>query len=221
MRARIPAHARAARARAARAPAGALRRSAAPLLQSSANLSGGPDARALGEVPAAIRDGADLVLDGGELPGVASTVLDLRDYAALGTLAGRARGRRSGSAEIARASPRATDAAPRAACVCASVRAGACDAVRGSMAHPTELDALYAFLVAAAVTALLTPLTMRFARAVGAIDEPRERGLSERPTPLLGGLAIFAGVLVAGSSCCRRLRRRAQPVARRADRAPP
>ncbi len=65
------------------------------------------------------------------------------------------------------------------------------------MAHPTELDALYAFLVAAAVTALLTPVTMRFARLVGAIDEPRERGLSERPTPLLGGLAIFAGVLVA------------------------
>jgi UDP-GlcNAc:undecaprenyl-phosphate GlcNAc-1-phosphate transferase len=66
------------------------------------------------------------------------------------------------------------------------------------MAHPTELDALYAFLLAAAVTALLTPLTMRFAVAVGAIDEPRERGLSESSTPLLGGLAIFAGTLVAG-----------------------
>jgi len=66
-----------------------------------------------------------------------------------------------------------------------------------SMPNPTVLDALYAFLVAAAVTALLTPLTMRIARAVGAIDEPRARGLSERPTPLLGGLAIFAGVLVA------------------------
>jgi UDP-GlcNAc:undecaprenyl-phosphate GlcNAc-1-phosphate transferase len=65
------------------------------------------------------------------------------------------------------------------------------------MAHPNELDALYAFLAAAAVTALLTPLTMRLARAVGAIDEPRERGLSERATPLLGGLAIFAGALVA------------------------
>jgi len=61
-----------------------------------------------------------------------------------------------------------------------------------------ELDALYAFLVAAAVTALLTPLTMRLARALGAIDEPRERGLSDRPTPRLGGIAIFAGALVAG-----------------------
>src|ERR1700691_665060 len=69
---------------------------------------------------------------------------------------------------------------------------------RQSMAHPNELDALYAFLVAAVVTALLTPLSMRFARKVGAIDAPRDRGLSERPTPLLGGLAIFAGVLVAG-----------------------
>ena len=65
------------------------------------------------------------------------------------------------------------------------------------MAHPTELDALYALLVAAAVTALLTPLTMRLALRLGMIDEPRERGLSERPTPLLGGLAIFGGVLVA------------------------
>jgi UDP-GlcNAc:undecaprenyl-phosphate GlcNAc-1-phosphate transferase len=66
------------------------------------------------------------------------------------------------------------------------------------MVHPTELDALYAFLAAAVVTALVTPLTLRFARAIGVIDEPRERGLSERPTPLLGGLAIFAGALVAG-----------------------
>jgi UDP-GlcNAc:undecaprenyl-phosphate GlcNAc-1-phosphate transferase len=65
------------------------------------------------------------------------------------------------------------------------------------MAHLTQLDALYAFLLAAVVTALLTPLTMRFATRVGAVDEPRERGLSSRPTPRLGGLAIFAGVLVA------------------------
>jgi UDP-GlcNAc:undecaprenyl-phosphate/decaprenyl-phosphate GlcNAc-1-phosphate transferase len=67
------------------------------------------------------------------------------------------------------------------------------------MAHLTEIDVLYAFVVAAAVTALLTPLTMRLARSVGAIDRPRERGLSDRPTPLLGGLAIFAGALVAGA----------------------
>jgi UDP-GlcNAc:undecaprenyl-phosphate GlcNAc-1-phosphate transferase len=63
---------------------------------------------------------------------------------------------------------------------------------------PTELDALYAFLVAAAVAALLTPLTIRLARRVGAIDQPRERGLSDRETPRLGGLAIFLAAAVAG-----------------------
>jgi L-threonylcarbamoyladenylate synthase len=52
-----------------------------PLLQSSANLSGGPEARRLADVPASIRAGADLTLDGGDLPGLASTVLDLRSYA--------------------------------------------------------------------------------------------------------------------------------------------
>lgn len=59
-----------------------------------------------------------------------------------------------------------------------------------------ELDAVFGFVAAAAVAAALTPLTARFARAVGAVDEPRERGLAARSTPLLGGLAIFAGVLV-------------------------
>jgi UDP-GlcNAc:undecaprenyl-phosphate GlcNAc-1-phosphate transferase len=63
---------------------------------------------------------------------------------------------------------------------------------------PTELEALYAFLAAAVVTAVLTPLTMRMARSFGVLDEPRERGLSDRPTPLLGGLAMLGGTLVAG-----------------------
>ena len=66
------------------------------------------------------------------------------------------------------------------------------------MTHPSELDAVFTFLTAAIVTAVLTPVTMRIATAVGAIDEPRERGLSDRATPLLGGLAIFAGALTAG-----------------------
>jgi len=53
---------------------------AGPVMQSSANLSGQPDARALAEVPRRLLDGADLALDGGELPGRPSTVIDLRDY---------------------------------------------------------------------------------------------------------------------------------------------
>jgi UDP-GlcNAc:undecaprenyl-phosphate/decaprenyl-phosphate GlcNAc-1-phosphate transferase len=64
--------------------------------------------------------------------------------------------------------------------------------------NPSGLDALYAFGVATAVAALLTPATMRLARRVGAVDQPSDRGLSGRATPLLGGLAIFAAVLVAG-----------------------
>lgn len=51
-----------------------------PLLQSSANRAGEADARTLDGVPRAIRDGADLVLDGGRLPGRPSTVVDLRAY---------------------------------------------------------------------------------------------------------------------------------------------
>ncbi|HEX2016571.1 MAG TPA: MraY family glycosyltransferase [Solirubrobacteraceae bacterium] len=62
----------------------------------------------------------------------------------------------------------------------------------------SELDALFAFLTAAAVSLALTPLTARLARRVGAIDDPRDRGLSVRSAPLLGGLAIMAGALVAG-----------------------
>jgi L-threonylcarbamoyladenylate synthase len=50
-----------------------------PVLQSSANLSGGPDARTLAEVPGELQEGVDLVLDGGELPGRSSTVIELRE----------------------------------------------------------------------------------------------------------------------------------------------
>jgi L-threonylcarbamoyladenylate synthase len=51
-----------------------------PVLQSSANPSGGPDARRLDEVPERLRRSVDLVLDGGELPGTPSTVVDLRAF---------------------------------------------------------------------------------------------------------------------------------------------
>ena len=62
-----------------------------------------------------------------------------------------------------------------------------------------RLDALFAFLVAMVVAALLTPLAARFARRIGAVSQVRERGLGKHPTPLLGGLAILAGVLIAAA----------------------
>jgi L-threonylcarbamoyladenylate synthase len=51
-----------------------------PVLQSSANRSGGAEARAVDEVDEPIRAGVDLILDGGELPGTPSTVVDLTTY---------------------------------------------------------------------------------------------------------------------------------------------
>ena len=51
-----------------------------PVMQSSANPSGGADARRLDDVDPAIRAAVDLELDGGELPGTPSTVIDLSDY---------------------------------------------------------------------------------------------------------------------------------------------
>ena len=56
-----------------------------PVLQSSANRAGGPDPRAPAEVPALIRAAADLVIDGGELPGTPSTMVDLRRFESHGS----------------------------------------------------------------------------------------------------------------------------------------
>jgi L-threonylcarbamoyladenylate synthase len=43
----------------------------------SANLSGGPDPRRVEEIPEEIRSACGAIVDGGELPGVPSTVIDL------------------------------------------------------------------------------------------------------------------------------------------------
>ncbi len=59
--------------------------------------------------------------------------------------------------------------------------------------------ALLAALVAFAVAATLTPVAARLARRLGAVDEVKERGLARSATPLLGGLAIFAGAFVAAA----------------------
>ena len=59
-------------------------------------------------------------------------------------------------------------------------------------------------LVTAAVTYLLTPLVRRVAVATRAIHEPRARDTHTEPTPLLGGLAMYGG-LVAGLLIASRL----------------
>jgi UDP-GlcNAc:undecaprenyl-phosphate GlcNAc-1-phosphate transferase len=61
---------------------------------------------------------------------------------------------------------------------------------------------LFMALIAAAVTYLLVPLVRRFAIRIGAAPEIRERDVHTTPTPRLGGLAMYgglvAGLLVAG-----------------------
>jgi tRNA threonylcarbamoyl adenosine modification protein (Sua5/YciO/YrdC/YwlC family) len=56
-----------------------------PVLQSSANRSGEPDPRRLTDVLEPIREAAGLVLDGGELPGTPSTVVDLTQFEETGS----------------------------------------------------------------------------------------------------------------------------------------
>jgi L-threonylcarbamoyladenylate synthase len=50
------------------------------VLQTSANPSGGADARRVSDIVTEIVEGADVVLDGGELSGIPSTVVDLTRY---------------------------------------------------------------------------------------------------------------------------------------------
>ena len=58
-----------------------------PILQSSANRSGEPDARRVDEIDPRIRAGVDLIVDAGELPGTPSTVVDLTSFEATGEFA--------------------------------------------------------------------------------------------------------------------------------------
>ncbi len=60
------------------------------------------------------------------------------------------------------------------------------------------LTAGLAFLVAFAVAFVATPPVTKFAYILGAVDVPRDnRRMHKEPLPRLGGLAIFAGFLVA------------------------
>jgi len=58
-------------------------------------------------------------------------------------------------------------------------------------------NALAVALVALIVTNGLTPVVRRVARRLGAIDYPGGRRINTRPTPRLGGVAIYIGFLVA------------------------
>jgi len=54
---------------------------------------------------------------------------------------------------------------------------------------------LIVFAASAGVTLAATPLVRRLALRVGAVDHPSDRKVHPSPTPTLGGLAMFLGVL--------------------------
>jgi UDP-GlcNAc:undecaprenyl-phosphate/decaprenyl-phosphate GlcNAc-1-phosphate transferase len=56
---------------------------------------------------------------------------------------------------------------------------------------------LYILIIAAAVTYILTPLVRRGAIAINAQHAPRSRDVHTAPTPLLGGLAMYGGLVAA------------------------
>lgn len=59
-------------------------------------------------------------------------------------------------------------------------------------------DAVFAFLAAALITWATVPLAEQFARRVGAIDTPGPRSQHAVPTPRMSGVAILAGIEIAG-----------------------
>lgn len=79
-----------------------------PLVASSANPSGGPAPAALDEVDAELLARCDLILDAGRVGGLASTVVDLSDYA----ISGRWRVLRAGALSEADVAARLAAAAP-------------------------------------------------------------------------------------------------------------
>ena len=69
-----------------------------------------------------------------------------------------------------------------------------CDGVRGY---------LIVLSVAVGTTVLLTPLVRRLAIRLGAVVRPDERRVHERPTPTLGGVAMYLGFLAAMATATR------------------
>jgi len=64
-----------------------------------------------------------------------------------------------------------------------------------------QLFLLGAGAVAALLCALLVPLAAIIARKVGAIDKPDPRRVHKRPTPRMGGLALFLSLVTVGFLC--------------------
>jgi len=62
---------------------------------------------------------------------------------------------------------------------------------------PLEVSLLFVFLVSIAVTYLAIPSIVGVARHKKLYDDPSQRRSHFRQTPTLGGVAIFAGIVIA------------------------
>ncbi len=60
---------------------------------------------------------------------------------------------------------------------------------------PIELRVLLAWVLAFGITYLLTPRLIRVAGVTGMVKRPGGRHIHPRPTPLLGGLGLYAGII--------------------------
>ena len=59
------------------------------------------------------------------------------------------------------------------------------------------MNAVLPMLVALVTALVVTPVAMRLARRVGAVDRPKADRWSKKETPLFGGIAVTGGILVA------------------------
>lgn len=62
---------------------------------------------------------------------------------------------------------------------------------------PTTASYVLVFLVAVAVTFVVTPLFRRLSARLGVVAEPNERAVHTEPMPYLGGIAMLVGLLSA------------------------
>lgn len=59
-----------------------------------------------------------------------------------------------------------------------------------------EIKLLFAFIISMVTAVAVTPLVIKFAHKIGAVDKPSKRKVHQRVMPRLGGLAIFIAVTV-------------------------
>ena len=123
----------------------------------------------------------------------------LDDPAALRAAQARGAGRRPRAARPAAAGRGVLGALARSGTSCTFCAEAQPASRHGHRAMgPTTTDAVLAFVAATAIAWLLVPFAERLAFRVGAIDQPKERGLHDRPMPRLSGLAILVAVEAAG-----------------------